>query len=235
MGAECSSGPHTRRHRGGRLLRLSTDRTRPMKRPLARRTFPAVVLTTLAGLASAQTVDVGGVRLPTSAQLAGSTLALNGSGVRYRFVVKVYAAGLYLGGKAATPEQAFAMAGPKRVHIVALRELDANDFGRLFTRAMQDNASKEDFSRSINGTIRMGEAFAAKKRLAVGESIGVDWLPGQGTQIMINGKPWGEPVKEPEFFNSMLRIWLGKAPVDDALKEALLGREAKPVTNPGQQ
>lgn len=206
-----------------------------LARRTAARTLAALAVAACAGLATAQTVEVGGIRLPTSAQVAGGPLALNGSGVRYRFVVKVYAAGLYLGGKAATPEQVFAMAGPKRVHIVALRELDANDFGRLFTRAMQDNASKEDFSRSINGTIRMGEAFAAKKRLAVGESIGVDWLPGQGTQIMINGKPWGEPVKEPEFFNSMLRIWLGKAPVDEQLKEALLGREVKAVTNPGQQ
>ncbi len=211
--------------------------TKPGRRQAAKHlaTLALAALSLAGGHAAAQTVDVGGVRLPTTAQVAGSTLALNGSGVRYRFVVKVYSAGLYLAGKAATPEQAFAMAGPKRVHIVALRDLDANDFGRLFTRAMQDNASKEDFSRSINGTIRMGEAFAAKKRLVPGESIGVDWLPGQGTQIMINGKPWGEPVKEPEFFNSMLRIWLGKAPVDEALKEALLGREVRPVTNPGQQ
>lgn len=185
--------------------------------------------------ATAQTVEVGGVRIPTSAAVAGGNLALNGSGVRYRFVVKVYSAGLYLPAKAATPEQVFAMAGPKRVHIVALRELDANDFGRLFTKAMQDNASKEDFSKSINGTIKMGEAFAAKKKLAPGETIGIDWLPGQGTQIMINGKPWGDPVREPEFFNSMLRIWLGPRPVDEALKDALLGREARHVSTPGQQ
>ncbi len=199
------------------------------------RSLLAATLVAASLAAAAQTVEVGGVRIPTTATVAGSTLALNGSGVRYRFVIKVYTAGLYLTGKAATPEQVFSMAGPKRVHIVALRELDANDFGRLFTKAMQDNASKEDFSKSINGTIRMGEAFAAKKKLSPGETIGVDWLPGQGTQIMINGKPWGEPIKEPEFFLSMLRIWLGTKPVDDALKEALLGREVKHVTTPGQQ
>lgn len=210
------------------------------RRIAARRLFTraaifAPLLLAFAAGASAQTLEVGGVKLPTAVQVAGTNLPLNGAGVRYRFVIQVYSAGLYLPQKAATPEQVFAMAGPKRVHIVALRELDANDFGRLFTRAMQDNASKEDFSRSINGTIRMGEAFAAKKKLAPGESIGVDWLPGQGTQIMINGKPWGEPIREPEFFLSMLRIWLGQKPVDDALKEALLGRAPRQVTNPAQQ
>ncbi len=199
------------------------------------RALTVAALLAAALTASAQTVEVGGVRIPTTAAVAGGNLALNGSGVRYRFVIKVYTAGLYLQAKATTPEQVFAMAGPKRVHIVALRELDANDFGRLFTKAMQDNASKEDFSKSINGTIRMGEAFASKKKLAAGETIGIDWLPGQGTQIMINGKPWGDPIKEPEFFNSMLRIWLGTKPVDEALKEALLGREAKHVSTPGQQ
>jgi hypothetical protein len=194
----------------------------------------APALLAAAAAAPAQTLEVGGVRLPTSAQVAGAELALNGAGVRYRFVLRIYAAGLYLPQKAATPEQVFALAGPKRVHIVALRELDAEDFGRLFTRAMQDNASREDFSKSINGTLKMGEAFAAKKKLVAGESIGVDWLPGQGTQIMINGRPWGEPIREPEFYLSMLRIWLGKKPVDEALKEALLGRAPRPVTSPGQ-
>ncbi len=204
------------------------------------RTLTAAVLLAAAFAAPAQTatptVEVGGVRIPATATVAGTPLALNGSGVRYRFVIKVYSAGLYLAGKAATPEQVFAMAGPKRVHIVALRELDANDFGRLFTKAMQDNASKEDFSKSINGVIRMGEAFSAKKRMGPGESFGIDWLPGQGTQIMVNGKPWGEPIKEPEFYNAMLRIWLGKNPVDSLLKDALLGHEPKSIGgSPGQQ
>ena len=58
---------------------------------------------------------------------------------------------------------------------------------------------------------------------------------GSGTQVLVNGKPVGEPIKEPEFMQSLLRIWLGKNPADDALKEALLGREVRPVTNPGQQ
>ena len=34
----------------------------------------------------------------------------------------------------------------------------------------------------------------------------------------------GEPVKEPEFFSALMRIWLGRSPADAMLKDALLGK-----------
>lgn len=200
----------------------------------SRRFLLALACAAAFGTAQAQ-VETSGVKYAPTASVAGSTLQLNGAGTRYKFVVKVYTAGLYLPQKTGNPEQAVMMPGPKRMHVVMLRDIDANELGRLFTRGMQDNASKEDFSKSIPGTIRMSDIFSQRKRLAAGDSFSVDYTPGNGTQVLVNGKPIGEPIKEPEFMQSLLRIWLGKNPADDALKEALLGREAKPVTNPGQQ
>jgi Chalcone isomerase-like len=185
--------------------------------------------------AQAQAIEVAGVKFPPTVQVAGSTLGLNGAGIRYRFVVKVYAAGLYLGTKAATPEAVLATAGPRRLHVVMLRDIDANELGRLFTRGMQDNAPREEFSKSIPGTIRMSDIFSAKKRLVAGENFSVDWVPGSGTTVLVNGKAQGEPIKEPEFFNALLRIWLGPNPADAQLKDALLGQAPKPVANTGQQ
>lgn len=173
----------------------------------------------------AQTTEVAGVKYDDTLQLAGSTLKLNGAGVRYKFVVKVYAAGLYLGTKAATTEAVLAAPGPKRIHIVMLREIDGNELGKLFTRGMEDNNSREDFSKSIAGTIRMSEVFSTRKRLYPGEHFSVDWIPGVGTQVMVLGKPTGEPIKEPEFFAALMRIWLGKSPADAQLKDALLGKQ----------
>ena len=46
-------------------------------------------------------------------------------------------------------------------------------------------------------------------------------------RFMVNGKPAGDPVAEPEFFNALLRIWLGPTPADAQLKDALLGIEPK--------
>jgi hypothetical protein len=185
---------------------------------------------------SAQTLDVAGVRYAPTAAVAGNTLQLNGAGIRHKFVIKVYTAGLYLGAKAATPEAVIAAPGPKRLHVVMLRDIDANELGRLFTRGMQDNAPKEEFSKSIPGTLRMADIFSAKKKLVAGDNFSVDWAPGVGTTVLVNGKAQGEPVKEPEFFNALLRIWLGKQPADGALKEALLGRALSNAGgSPGQQ
>lgn len=188
-----------------------------------------VLAATLAGLfsyagARAQaSTDVAGVKYAPSVQVANSTLVLNGAGIRYRFVVKVYTAGLYLGSKANTTEQVLAASGAKRMHVVMLREIDATDLGKLFTRGMQDNSPREEFSKSIPGTIRMSDIFSSKKKLAPGEHFSVDWVPGIGTTILVNGKVQGDPIKEPEFFNALMRIWLGSSPADAQLKDALLG------------
>ena len=183
-----------------------------------------------------QAVDVAGIKYPPTTQLAGSTLQLNGAGVRYKFVIKVYTAGLYLAGKAATPEAVLAAPGAKRLHVVMLRDIDANELGRLFTRGMQDNAPREEFSKSIAGTLRMADIFSAKKKLVAGDSFFVDWVPGVGTTVVINGRAQGEPIKEPEFFTGLMRIWLGNSPADSALKEALLGRvSSNSGGSPGQQ
>ena len=176
-------------------------------------------------LALAQSAtELAGVKYEPSVQVGTSRLQLNGAGIRYKAVFKVYTAGLYLGTKAATTEAVLAAPGAKRMHIVMLRDIDGNELGKLFTRGMQDNASKEDFSKSIAGTIRMSEIFSLRKKLTAGENFSVDWVPGTGTIVLLNGKPAGEPIKEPEFFSSMMKIWLGNNPADAQLKDALLGK-----------
>ncbi len=172
-------------------------------------------------------VAVSGVNYAPSVQVAGSTLQLNGAGTRYKFIVKVYTAGLYLANRAGTPDAVTAAPGPKRLHVVMLREIDANELGKLFTRGMQDNAPRELFSRSIPGTLRMAEIFSSRKKLVAGDNFSVDWVPGAGTTVFVNGQPQGAPIKEPEFFGALMSIWLGPRPADDALKAALLGEEAR--------
>ena len=213
----------------GKLRGLVPPGTKP-RCIMNRRTLACLLMAALlmGGAARAQTTDLAGVKYAPTVQLAGSNLLLNGAGIRYKFIVKVYTAGLYLGGKAATTEAALAAPGPKRMHVVMLRDIDANELGRLFTRGMQDNAPKEEFSKSIPGTLRLADIFSAKKKLLAGDSFFVDWVPGVGTTILVNGKPQGEAVKEPEFFNALLRIWLGPSPADRLLKDALLGHAPPP-------
>ncbi|MDP3610346.1 MAG: chalcone isomerase family protein, partial [Rubrivivax sp.] len=72
--------------------------------------------------------------------------------------------------------------------------------------------------------------------LLTGDNFSIDYVPGVGTSVLVNGKAQGEPVKEPEFFNALLRIWLGPKPADESLKAALLGRVLSNAGgSPGQQ
>ncbi len=182
----------------------------------------------LAGLlalgATAATIEVGGVKLEDSTDVRGSKLVLNGAGIRYKAVFKVYTAGLYLGKKASTPEEVLAAPGAKRMTITMLREIDSNELGKLFTRGVQDNAPKNEMSKLVPGLIKMGQIFSDQKRLMTGDVFMIDWVPGTGTIITVKGVPQGEPFREPEFFNALMRIWLGPEPADWKLKDALLGK-----------
>ena len=175
--------------------------------------------------ASAAPVELAGVTLQDRANVAGSPLVLNGAGVRYKAVFKVYTAGLYLGGKASTTDAVLAMPGPKRMAITMLRDIDSGELGKLFSRGMEDNMDRQAFSKLIPGVIRMSDVFSNHKRLKEGDSFVIDWIPGTGTVLTIKGVVEGEPFKELPFFQALMRIWLGPKPADWQLKEALLGQD----------
>lgn len=187
----------------------------------------AVILSTgiCAPLAStADVVDMAGVKFEDTIDQRGSKLVLNGAGVRYKAVFKVYSAGLYLPKKTNSPEEALSMAGAKRISITMLRDIDSNELGKLFTRGVEDNAPKTEMSKLIPGLIRMGQIFSDQKKLVAGDSFTFEWVPGTGGVLTVKGKVQGESFKEAEFFIALLRIWLGPVPADYKLKEALLGK-----------
>jgi hypothetical protein len=173
--------------------------------------------------AQAQSVEIAGIKYDTTLDLRGSKLQLNGAGIRYKAVFKVYTAGLYLGKKVSTPQEVTSQEGNKRLAITMVRDIDASELGKLFTRGVEDNMPRSDFSKVVPALLRMSQMFTDYKTLKPGDTFTMDWIPGTGTIITVKGKPYGEPFKEPEFFNALMSIWLGKSPADWKLKEALLG------------
>lgn len=174
-------------------------------------------------------VTVSGVKYEDTADVKGAKVQLNGAGTRYKAIFKVYAAGLYLPKKAGTTEEVLAMPGAKRISITMLRDIDSSELGKLFSRGIEDNMDKKEFSRLVPGVLRMSQLFSECKQLKTGESFSIDWVPGTGTLIHISSaKCFKEldPFKEPEFYNALLRIWLGPNPADWKLKDAWLGKPA---------
>ena len=180
----------------------------------------------LAGSAWSQAVTVADVKYEPTQTLGDSTVQLNGAGVRYKAVFKVYTAGLYLEKKASTPQEVASQRGPKRLSITMLREIDSTELGKLFSRGMEDNMDRAAFSRIVPGVLRMSQIFSDHKKLQAGDQFMIDWIPGTGTVITVKGKVQGEPFKEPEFFNALMGSGLGNLPADFKLKDALLGKPA---------
>ena len=186
----------------------------------------------LAGLAGlllsigvvAAPVEISGVKLDDPVDLRGTPLQLNGAGIRYKAIFKVYVAGLYLGKKAVTPEEAYAAPGPKRLSITLLRDIDSDVLGKSMTEGFENNTPTEEIARLTPGLVTIRQAFADQKKLRAGENITIDWIPGTGTILSIKGIPQGEPFKGLEFYNALIRVWLGPRPADMKLKETLLGK-----------
>jgi len=168
-------------------------------------------------------MEVAGVKLEDSVKVAGKDLKLNGAGVRTRAVFKVYALGLYLGKKETTTEAVLGAAGPRRFHIVMLREVSGDDFGQAFMSGINANSDKAEKSKLVNQMVKLGELFQAVPGLKKGDSLIVDWLPEKGTVVELNGKTLSEPIPDVAFFNALLKIWLGDKPADSSLNPLLLG------------
>ena len=171
----------------------------------------------------AAVIEINGVKLDDNADVRAAKLLLNGAGTRYKGPFKVYVAGLYLEKKVTTPDEVLNQPGAKRLSVTMVREIEANELGRLLTRGVEDNTGKAEMYKLVPGLLRLGQIFSEQKKLVVGDNFLIDWVPGVGSVITIKGRVQGEPFKEPEFFKALMSIWLGPAPADFKLKDALLG------------
>lgn len=175
--------------------------------------------------------EVSGVKLDDTARVGNHDLKLNGAGVRYKAIFKVYVAGLYLDGKKSTVTDILAAPGPKRLTIVMLRDIGAEEFGNSFMAGIQKNSDRAEKTKVINQLLKFGELFASIPELKKGDVLTTDWIPGSGTHLLLNGKKITEVIPDVVFYNMFLKIWLGEKPADAQLKKLLLGEaEDQPRT-----
>lgn len=188
----------------------------------------ALSLVVLTMPASAAT-EVGGVKYDDTAKVANQELKLNGAGIRYKAIFKVYAVGLYLSDKKATVADVLAATGARRTQIVMLRDVTNEEFGAGFMGGVQKNTDRVEKAKLINQLLKLGELFSTVPELKKGDTLTTDWVPGVGTVFQLNGKKIAEPMPDIAFYNAILRIWLGEKPIDAKLKHALLGEKVDEV------
>ena len=49
-------------------------------------------------------------------------------------------------------------------------------------------------------------------------------VPGSGLRVLVDGAQKGRDIAGDDFYNALLKIWLGPNPADWKLKDAMLGK-----------
>ena len=179
----------------------------------------AAMATCAAVAAGAATVK--GVSFPETAAIGGRECRLNGVGVRTKIVVSVYLGALYLGTPTGDAATAIAADEPKRIvmHFV---------HSKVGAEAIRE-AWRDGFSANAAATLpqlqeRLGR-FSAwfDADLLKGEQVVLTYVPGQGTEVAIQGKLRGV-IEGADFMRALWSVWLGEKPADSGLKKGMLGK-----------
>lgn len=185
---------------------------------------PLVLVAALSALVAVNvSAAVPAGKFESSQKVQGTTLLLNGFGTRYRLVTRTYAVALYTQHKVTTPEDLLALPGPKRLNFVALHDVPGTDLGLAFVKGLVANSPVDLVQKNAASTTRMIDIFSARPKLLVGDSFAIEYIPGKGTTFYLDDQAQGAPIGGAEFFELVLKIWVGPSPVDFKLKDALLG------------
>lgn len=166
--------------------------------------------------------EVAGVRLADTAQVGNASLQLNGAGTRTKVIIDVYVGALYVGKKTNSAAEVLADAGPKRVALHMLYGMGSGTLREAFRKAIEANHSEAEL-RALDAQLKKFYAiFDALPGVSEGNVILLDYLPGVGTKVTVNGVEKGV-VEGADVNRAVLKIWLGDEPVEKSLKKAMLG------------
>ena len=171
----------------------------------------------------ARAASIAGVTFAERTRVAEADLVLNGVGVRQVAWLKGYAAALYLARKAGTADAALAVAGPKRIRLHLLIEVEAKEFAKAVDKGMRRNHTPSALAALKPRIAQFDAQILALKVLRKGEVVDLDFVPGTGLVLLRNGKPQGTPLSGDDLYAGLMKIFIGDDPVDDALKAGLLG------------
>lgn len=196
-------------------------------KPAARRkagfaAFVCAILLLLTLAENAVGKEVVGVRIDPEAHVGGIKLVLNGAGLRQKFMVDVYILGLYVPERTTVAEAVTNVSGTRRISLTFLRDVTAQALIEALHEGVRDNSSDAEFAIIKASADALAATMRPLNIAKKGETVALDYLPGKGSQVVMNGQPVGLPIPGLELYRALLRIWLGHRPVDHDLKRALL-------------
>lgn len=166
--------------------------------------------------------EVNEVKVAESVQLGNATLQLNGAGTRTKVIIDVYVAALYLGKKTSNAEEILADTGAKRMALHMLYSMSSEKLQEAFKKGIEENHTAAELAALDAQLKKFYAIFGALSSVNKGDIILLDYEPGVGTRVIVNGTERGL-VDGAEVSRAILKIWLGNEPVQKDLKKDLLG------------
>ena len=170
---------------------------------------------------AAGAAEVAGVALDERASARdGSVLRLHGAGVRERFFFDIYVGALYLPERGQGAERIRATDQPGRVEMHFVYE--------SVSREQLAEAWRTGFAANHPRAVRAAIAERVETFIALfpdakaGDTLAMEYVPGDGTAVTINGETAGT-IAGGVFFRALLGVWLGPEPADGDLKRGMLG------------
>ncbi len=185
-----------------------------------------ILFTTLLGaltaLAAGATpaAECSGVSFPATVVVDGSSLALNGLGLRLATMlkVKVYVGGLYLARPSKDPRAILEASSPKQLALAFVRDVGAGDLAGAWQEGFENNAKPQ--LPALQARVDRLKSWMADMK--TGQRLTFTSLPGAGITVDVNGRAAGK-IEGDDFAKAFLSLWLGEHPANPGLKSGLLG------------
>lgn len=176
--------------------------------------------------ASALAVTIDGYEVPQviPATSQHAELNLNGASMRILYgVVDTYIGKLYVENPT-TDEEAIIEADEykRMVFRVVMKRISGRRIAKAMYDALQMNITQEESVRLEKRLQLLVELF--DKSLKEGEEGYIEWVPGEGSRIVIHDDVKGI-IPGKDLNDAILRIWVGDNPVGSRFKDQILGIE----------
>jgi hypothetical protein len=178
--------------------------------------FLALMFTAVA-TSPAYARQCAGVRMPDTVDVDGTTLHLNGLGIREATVlqVNVYVAGLYVETVSRNANEILGSDTRKRITLRFVHNVSRDEINGALREGFHNNAPGTDAAK-INRLIGWTTAMTD------GQTMSFTYIPGRGTEFVVNGTSKGT-IEGADFARSVFSLYIGRRPPNPGLRTGLLG------------
>ncbi len=152
----------------------------------------------------------------------GEELRLRGAGVKNSARQALYVGGLYLQDDSSSASEILDSETTKRfVLFCEDSSIKPDALIRALNMGITANHGEQELIKLEPMIKQFNEIWNSE--INEGDRVWVDYLPGIGTSISINGVEKGL-IPGKEFYSAFLKTWIGDKPLNQSMKKQLLGK-----------